>query len=183
MKVLLLLTLLAVTYGARLDNKYLPPPASAASAGGGPGLQGPGGFTGAGGPGRPFGQPNNGLGGFSGAGGPSRPIGPPSGGFGGRPAPGPSQPSGPQIPILSYVNENDGDGNYRFSYETGNGIKAQEEGTIKNKGSQNEVLFASPEVVQDTPSNFILATFAQSCYKIVWTVEIHVTLSTKLPAT
>lgn len=37
------------------------------------------------------------------------------------------------------MNENDGDGNYRFSYETGNGIKAQEEGTVKNKGSANEI--------------------------------------------
>ncbi|KAH8371649.1 hypothetical protein KR093_008370, partial [Drosophila rubida] len=46
---------------------------------------------------------------------------------------------GPQIPILSFVNENDGDGNYHFSYETGNGIKAQEEGTVKNKGSENEI--------------------------------------------
>lgn len=137
----LFITLLAVAQSARLDNKYLPPPASAASAGGGPGLQGPGGS-------------NFGLGGFSGAGGPSRPIGgggapggfsggsSPGGGFGGggRPGPsGPAQPSGPPIPILSYVNENDGDGNYRFSYETGNGIKAEEEGTIKNKGSENEI--------------------------------------------
>ncbi|KAH8280458.1 hypothetical protein KR018_007750, partial [Drosophila ironensis] len=48
-------------------------------------------------------------------------------------------PAGPPIPILSFVNENDGDGNYRFSYETGNGIKAQEEGTVKNKGSENEI--------------------------------------------
>lgn len=138
-----LLTLaLTLTQAARLDNKYLPPPANAASAGGGVGggLQGPGGgFGGAGGGGggaghgggggnNGLGGINNGLGGF----GPSRPIG-----GGGAPAPRPpagaASPSGPPIPILSFVNENDGDGNYRFSYETGNGIKAQEEGTLKGE--------------------------------------------------
>lgn len=92
---------------------------------------GPGSFSGgSGGPG----GGNNALGGFSGAGGPGRPFGTPA-----RPPSGPSQPSGPIIPILSFINENDGDGNYRFSYETGNGIKAQEEGTIKNRGSDNEI--------------------------------------------
>jgi len=160
-----------VAQTAKLDNKYLPPPASAASAGGSPGagLQGPGGgfggggggpgggygggggggpggggFGGGGGAGGGFGGGgNNGLGGFANG----RPIAP---GGGGPPAPRPSSPgggggggappaSGPPIPILSFVNENDGDGNYRFSYETGNGIKAQEEGTVKNKGSQNEI--------------------------------------------
>lgn len=141
---LALTSTLTLTQAARLDNKYLPPPANAASAGGGAGagLQGPGGGGyggGGGGAGRPgggggnngLGGINNGLGGFSGGGGPSRPIG------GGAPAPrppaGPASPSGPPIPILSFVNENDGDGNYRFSYETGNGIKAQEEGTLKNE--------------------------------------------------
>ncbi|TDG50803.1 hypothetical protein AWZ03_002792 [Drosophila navojoa] len=140
----LLTTLLALTQAARLDNKYLPPPANAASAGGGvgAGLQGPGGGGGGGGGGgfggsnNGLGGINNGLGGFSGGGGPSRPIG-------GAPAPRPAAPAppagGPPIPILSFVNENDGDGNYRFSYETGNGIKAQEEGTVKNKGSANEI--------------------------------------------
>lgn len=168
----LILTLLTLTHGARLDNKYLPPPPNAATAGGGPGLQGPGGGGGrpggAGGGGRPSGAGgpggfgggggtgggfggggpsggggNNGLGGFSGAGGQGRPFGPQGGGGGAGPRPGapsgPSAPAGPVIPILSFVNENDGDGNYRFSYETGNGIKAQEEGTVKNKGSENEI--------------------------------------------
>lgn len=158
-----MLTLLALAHAARLDNRYLPPPPNAATAGGGPGLQGPGGGGGGGGPSGPGGPGgygggggggggfggggggggNNGLGGFSGAGGPSRPFGPSSAGGGGAPRPaapaGPSAPAGPVIPILSFVNENDGDGNYRFSYETGNGIKAQEEGTVKNKGSDNEI--------------------------------------------
>lgn len=136
----LLATLLTLTQAARLDNKYLPPPANAASAGGGVGggLQGPGGGGGFGGGNNGLGGINNGLGGFSGGGGQSRPSAPSAQ----RPPSAPSAPApppGPQIPILSFVNENDGDGNYRFSYETGNGIKAQEEGTVKNKGSANEI--------------------------------------------
>lgn len=36
--------------------------------------------------------------------------------------------SGAFIPIVRYDNNNNGDGNYKFSYETGNGISANEEG-------------------------------------------------------
>lgn len=35
---------------------------------------------------------------------------------------------GQEIPIISYSNENTGDGNYQYSYETGNGISVQETG-------------------------------------------------------
>jgi len=35
---------------------------------------------------------------------------------------------GQQIPIISYTSENTGDGNYQYSYETGNGITVQETG-------------------------------------------------------
>lgn len=35
---------------------------------------------------------------------------------------------GQQIPIISYSNENVGDGNYQYNYETGNGITVQETG-------------------------------------------------------
>lgn len=35
---------------------------------------------------------------------------------------------GQEIPIISYNNENAGDGNYQYSYETGNGITVQETG-------------------------------------------------------
>ncbi|KXJ70777.1 hypothetical protein RP20_CCG022514, partial [Aedes albopictus] len=63
---------------------------------------------------------------------------PSSGGFGGA-APAPAAPAGPPIPIISYENVNNGDGSYKFSYETGNGIKAQEQGDVKNKGSENQI--------------------------------------------
>lgn len=35
---------------------------------------------------------------------------------------------GQEIPIISYRNENAGDGNYQYSYETGHGINVQETG-------------------------------------------------------
>lgn len=52
--------------------------------------------------------------------------------FGGGGGGGGGQPSGPPIPIVSYDSQNDGvGGNYQFSYETGNGIRAQENGDGK----------------------------------------------------
>lgn len=57
-------------------------------------------------------------------------------GFGGGAPAGPQQPP---IAILSYENVNNGDGSYRFSYETENGIKAQEQGELKNKGTDNAI--------------------------------------------
>lgn len=53
------------------------------------------------------------------------------GGGGGRPGGQGGQgggSGGPAIPIVSFESENNGDGNYQFSYETGNGISAQETG-------------------------------------------------------
>jgi len=40
---------------------------------------------------------------------------------------------GQEVPIISYSNENAGDGNYEFSYETGNGITVQETGHQQGK--------------------------------------------------
>lgn len=49
-------------------------------------------------------------------------------------APGGSNTS--PIPIISFVNEGvNFDGSYKWSYETGNEIKAQEEGFLKNAGN------------------------------------------------
>ncbi|XP_055542668.1 uncharacterized protein LOC129728265 [Wyeomyia smithii] len=121
---------------------------------------GPGGFGGRPGAGAPAGG-SGGFGGRPGAGAPApaRPAtsyGPPAGGFGGgapssfgggassggfgggAPA-APAAPAGPPIAIISYENENNGDGSYKFSYESANGIKAQEQGEVKNKGSENEI--------------------------------------------
>ncbi|CAG9858871.1 unnamed protein product [Phyllotreta striolata] len=56
------------------------------------------------------------------------------------------------IPIISQESEVGIDGNYRSSYETGNGIKAQEQGSLKNPGTKDEaeevvgrVQYQSPE--------------------------------------
>lgn len=138
-----LLIIVGICHAARLDNIYLPP-GSAGSAGG-PGLihppgsgvgvpikhsgpvggpGGPGGPSGPGGPGGP-----GGLGGHGGPGAPGRlGLGGDSGVYqsGGRLSDG--EHGGKEIPIISYNNENAGDGNYEFSYETGNGITVQETG-------------------------------------------------------
>ncbi|XP_029662921.1 pupal cuticle protein 20-like isoform X1 [Formica exsecta] len=129
-----LLAIVGICHAARLDNIYLPP-GSAGSAGG-PGLihppgRGGGGpvknsvpVGGVGGPGGP-----GGLGGLGDHGGPSGfGLGGGSGAYqdGGGLSRG--KPGGQEIPIISYSNENAGDGNYEFSYETGNGITVQETG-------------------------------------------------------
>ncbi|XP_072393437.1 endocuticle structural glycoprotein SgAbd-2-like [Diabrotica undecimpunctata] len=43
------------------------------------------------------------------------------------------------IPIIRQENEVSLDGNYRSSFETGNGIVIQEQGVVKNAGSQDPV--------------------------------------------
>lgn len=45
---------------------------------------------------------------------------------------------GSQIPILQYDNNNNGEGNYNYAYKTVNGISVQEEGRLKNVGSEAE---------------------------------------------
>ncbi|XP_073980506.1 uncharacterized protein [Rhodnius prolixus] len=102
--ILLTVTLVVTcTLAARLDNVYLPPRGTAGSGAG---------FVSA-----PFGGAGGGA--FGPGGGAYGGFGPGAGGFGG----------GPQIPIVSYTNNpNLGDGSYSYSYETGNGIAAQESG-------------------------------------------------------
>ncbi|XP_011699646.1 PREDICTED: pupal cuticle protein 20-like [Wasmannia auropunctata] len=141
--VIVLLVIIGACYAARLDPTYLPPsssgsaagsglirPPSAGHGGGGPiKYSGPVGFGGSGGAGGPSGF--GGFGGPSGHGG-SGGFGPGSsggafaggGGLGG----GGGHSVGQEIPIISYSNDNAGDGNYQYSYETGNGITVQETG-------------------------------------------------------
>ncbi|XP_067203064.1 pupal cuticle protein 20 isoform X2 [Linepithema humile] len=152
-----LLTIVSACYAARLDSIYLPP-GSAGNAGGaglihplghdgggviknsgpiGPGGHGgPSGPIGPGGHGGPSGPGGlGGPGGYGGSGGYGGPGGFGSSGGGGA-YPGGNELGGgglrrsdsQEIPILAYNNENPGDGNYQFSYETGNGISVQETG-------------------------------------------------------
>uniref|UniRef100_A0ABD2VWT3 Uncharacterized protein n=1 Tax=Trichogramma kaykai TaxID=54128 RepID=A0ABD2VWT3_9HYME len=47
------------------------------------------------------------------------------------------------IPIVSQTQEGPNpDGSYKWAYESGNGIKANEEGAVKNAGSENEAMSA-----------------------------------------
>lgn len=88
-----------------------------------PGTQGPSGF-------QPQGQPSNQYG-----------------------APGgnqyPEQPRSPlaDVPIVRLDTENPGDGTYRYAYETGNDIAAQEEGSALSgwNKAQGSYRFVSPE--------------------------------------
>lgn len=52
------------------------------------------------------------------------------------------QPNRNVIPITSYKNDISHDGSYQYSYSTGNGIKADETGYLKNRGSQNQAQVA-----------------------------------------
>ncbi|XP_014278626.1 cuticle protein CP14.6-like [Halyomorpha halys] len=40
--------------------------------------------------------------------------------------------------ILSSINENNHDGSYKYSYQTSNGISVEEEGSLKNRGTEGE---------------------------------------------
>jgi loricrin len=56
-----------------------------------------------------------------------------------------------QVPILRFDNNNNGDGSYNFAYETGDGIQAQEEGYLKNAGSQDEAQAAQGSFSYTSP--------------------------------
>lgn len=52
-------------------------------------------------------------------------------------------PADEPIPIVSQSQDGPNpDGSYKWSYETGNGIKAEEEGQLENAGSENEAIKA-----------------------------------------
>ncbi|KAF5272768.1 hypothetical protein FQA39_LY07795 [Lamprigera yunnana] len=62
---------------------------------------------------------------------------------------------GPHIPITRFENTNNGDGSYRFHYETGNGISAHEEGRPTAQGpegpavtSQGGFSYTGPDGIQ-----------------------------------
>lgn len=44
------------------------------------------------------------------------------------------------IPIVSQVSEINPDGSYSYSYQTGNGINAEEKGSLKNIGAEEPAL-------------------------------------------
>ncbi|XP_045472876.1 pupal cuticle protein 20-like [Harmonia axyridis] len=108
MKLWFALALVASCSAARLENTYLPPN-GAAGAGGGNGIPPP-----------------------------YRPGGGPGGNGGGRNGGGRNGAASDDASatIISQEYENNGDGSYKYSYETSNGIKAQEEGELKPGGEE-----------------------------------------------
>ncbi|XP_050301454.1 pupal cuticle protein 20-like [Anthonomus grandis grandis] len=54
---------------------------------------------------------------------------------------------GANIPILRYVNNNNGDGTYNWLYETGNGINADESGDARGDGTkaQGQFSYTAPD--------------------------------------
>ncbi|XP_058066018.1 endocuticle structural glycoprotein SgAbd-2 [Anopheles bellator] len=52
-------------------------------------------------------------------------------------APSYEHPVGPPIPIVHSESYSSHDGSYKFAYESGNGITAQEEGFVKNAGTKD----------------------------------------------
>ncbi|ENN76007.1 cuticle protein 3 isoform X2 [Dendroctonus ponderosae] len=49
---------------------------------------------------------------------------------------GPSSSGAKQIPILKFAAENEGEGTYRYNYETGNSITAEEQGEARGDGTR-----------------------------------------------
>ncbi|XP_047349843.1 pupal cuticle protein 20-like isoform X1 [Vespa velutina] len=137
--VVTLLALASVCYAARLENTYLPP-GSAGTAGGAGFIKAPN--RGGGSPGSP-GRPGS----FTGRGDGSYQLGSSSGV---RPGDGVRPGGGADIPIISFNNENSGDGNYQFSYETGNGISAQETGQLQGESEavSGSFSYTGPDGVQ-----------------------------------
>ncbi|XP_063381183.1 pupal cuticle protein 20-like [Cydia fagiglandana] len=105
--------LLAVACCGRLEQQYLPPHVGGSHGGSG-GSFGGGSFGGSSG------------GSFGGSSG---------GSFGGS-------HGGANIPITKFENVNNGDGSYRYSYETGNGIRAQESGAPRAPGPEGPAVTA-----------------------------------------
>ncbi|KAF7269291.1 flexible cuticle protein 12-like [Rhynchophorus ferrugineus] len=52
----------------------------------------------------------------------------------------PQNPADAQAQVLRYENDNIGVEGYNFNYETSNGIQQQEQGTLQNAGTENEVI-------------------------------------------
>ncbi|XP_019753389.1 endocuticle structural glycoprotein SgAbd-2 [Dendroctonus ponderosae] len=68
----------------------------------------------------------------------------PNGGFGAQTY---SSNSAKQIPILTYNADNSGEGSYRYNYETGNSITAEEQGEARGDGTKahGSYSYISPE--------------------------------------
>lgn len=55
------------------------------------------------------------------------------------------------IPILRQIQEINPDGSYNYAYETGNGIAAEEQGYVKNRGQEDEAQVVQGQFQYQTP--------------------------------
>lgn len=55
------------------------------------------------------------------------------------------------IPILRQFQDINPDGSYNYAYETGNGIAAEEQGYIKNRGQEDEAQVVQGQFQYQTP--------------------------------
>lgn len=60
------------------------------------------------------------------------------------------------IPITSFKNDMNPDGSYAYSYSTGNGIRADESGYVKNRGSQNQAQVAQGSYSYTAPNGQLI---------------------------
>jgi len=58
----------------------------------------------------------------------------------------PADPTTEPIPILNQESNIEPDGSYQYRYETGNGIKAEETGTLKKASNQTVMMPLLPKV-------------------------------------
>ncbi|CAL8102807.1 unnamed protein product [Orchesella dallaii] len=72
-------------------------------------------------------------------------------------------PADKQASILRYDNVNNGDGTYQYAYETSNGIAAEEQGFLKNPGTNNEIQTARGSYQYYGPEGQL--------YRIVYTAD------------
>jgi hypothetical protein len=64
-----------------------------------------------------------------------------------------TQSSTEPIPIIRQEQEVNFDGSYKYAYETGNGIQAEEEGFLKNAGTDEEAQVSDYSLVWSTAAN------------------------------
>ena len=55
------------------------------------------------------------------------------------------------MPTIRFESVNNGDGSYQYVYETGNGINADEQGSVKNAGSESEASVAQGSFSYTSP--------------------------------
>ncbi|KAH8400964.1 hypothetical protein KR009_002187, partial [Drosophila setifemur] len=87
---------------------------------------------------------------------------------------------GEQIPIIRQDQEVNFDGSYKYSYETGNGIQVEEQGYLKNPGTDQEGQVSRmgwakscPRCLAFARNQFAKCTFTNLHLHLVWSALFH----------